>query len=413
MIFFCRFFANTGAVAGVFSVAGLIVLAIAIALITNGIRRRRARKFDRELAAATLEAASAPKPIFLDDEDDEYGPGAARGGYGGGSGGGDMGYGGQYSDASSHGTYAQPAMSAGSHGESYGMREMSSGQSMGSAMHNVGPGDIFDPYAVGAAGAAGAAGIGVARARSGRVAGDGGYAAALQEGSAPYAAFAAPTGPTRRPSQNNVDILEAAGMGAHAAGAGALARGPSVSQPQGQYNSQYQPYPASQQGSQLHQRSPSASAEYANLDRSRSTSGRDAMPAPYAAADAYYPPQQQGGFAQYEQQPQPQHYDQQYNGQQYGQQQYTAQGYPQQQQYASQSQPQPQQSQQANRYSVADDDDDAYGGYVAEEHPDEVGGGAAPKFPSAFGPEGVERERERDSSAEDDEPKRVLKVANE
>lgn len=391
-----------------FSVVGLIVLAIAIALITNGIRRRRARKFDRELAAATLEAASAPKPIFLDDEDDEYGPGAARGGYGGGSGGGDMGYGGQYSDASSHGTYAQPAMSAGSHGESYGMREMSSGQSMGSAMHNVGPGDIFDPYAVGAAGAAGAAGIGVARARSGRVAGDGGYAAALQEGSAPYAAFAVPTGPTRRPSQNNVDILEAAGMGAHAAGAGAVARGPSVSQPQAQYNSQYQPYPASQQGSQLHQRSPSASAEYANLDRSRSSSGRDAVPAPYAAADAYYPPQQQGGYAQYEQQPQPQHYDQQYNGQQYGQ-QYTAQGYPQQHQYESQPQSQPQQSQEANRYSVADDDD-AYGGYVAEEHPGEAGGGAAAKFPNAFGPEGVERERERDSSAEDDEPKRVLKV---
>ena len=204
-------------------------------------------------------------------------------------------------------------------------------------------------------------------------------------------------------------------MGAHTAGAGALARGPSVSQPQGQYNSQYQPYPASQQGSQLHQRSPSASAEYANLDRSRSMSGRDAMPSPYAAADAYYPPQQQGGFAMYEQQPQPKHYDQQYNGQQYGQQQqYPAQGYPQQHQYASQSQsqPQPQQPQQANRYSVADDDDDAYGGYVAEEHPGESGGGTAAKFPNPFGTEGVERERERDSSAEDDEPKRVLKVCN-
>ena len=39
---FLRFFSNTGAVAGVFSVHGLVGLA----LITNGIQRRCARKFD-------------------------------------------------------------------------------------------------------------------------------------------------------------------------------------------------------------------------------------------------------------------------------------------------------------------------------------------------------------------------------
>ena len=58
------------------------------------------------------------------------------------------------------------------------MREMSGG---------VGPGEIYDPYTVGAARAAG---LGVARAR--RMRSDGGYAAGLQEGAAPYAAFAIP-----------------------------------------------------------------------------------------------------------------------------------------------------------------------------------------------------------------------------
>lgn len=403
------FFHNTGAVAGVFSVAGLIVLAIVIALVTNGLRRRRARKFDRELAAATLEAASAPKPVFLDDDDDY--PGAGRGGYG--SSGGDMGYGGQYSDASSHGTYGQPAMSAGSHGESYGMREMGGGQSMGTAMHGVAPGEIFDPYAMGAAGAAGAAGIGVARARSGRVAGEGNYAAGLQEGGAPYAAFAAPVGSTTRPSKSNTDILEAAGMGAHAAGAGALNRGQSVSQQQQQYNSQYQPYSASQQQAQLHQRTPSAAAnpEYANLDRNRSMTSHEAMSTAYASSDTYgqYPPQQQGGYAQYEEQ-----YSQPYGApqqQQYVQQQYAAQGQPQQQQQYSSQQQQHSQP-QSNRFSVTEDDDDAYGGYVAEEHPaGQAAGSSSGKLPNPFGPEGVERERDRDSSAEDDEPKRVLKVS--
>ncbi|KAF8166490.1 hypothetical protein BJ912DRAFT_1149866 [Pholiota molesta] len=372
------FFANTGAVAGVFSVAGLILLALAIALITNSIRRRRARKFDRELAAATLEAASAPQPVFLDDEDDEYGPaaGAGRSGYGGGGGDASGGYGqkegggyGQYSDVSSHGTFGQPAMSVGSHGETYNMREISP------RGDGPGPGELFDPYA----GAAGAAGIGVARARSGRVAGDGGYAAGLQDGGAPYAAFAAGGGQAR-----HLDILEAAGMGAHAAGAGAgLSRGPSAAQ----YGGAYQPYPGAQQ-------------EYGNLDRSRSVQ--------------YQQQPQQGGYQQYEQQQQPQQQYQAYPAQQ-------AQ-YPQQHQEPSYAPQQPHQQQQqqaqpahsdASRYSVGGDDDDdaAYGGYVAEDAAPAHHGAEA--LPNPFGGEDLEEEGERRDSVVEEEPRRVLKVANE
>ncbi|KAF8179624.1 hypothetical protein BJ912DRAFT_1045103 [Pholiota molesta] len=379
-----RFFANTGAVAGVFSVAGLILLALAIALITNSIRRRRAKKFDRELAAATLEAASAPQPVFLDDEDDEYGPAAGGRNYpgSGGGGGGDHGYGGsgkegsgygQYSDVSSHGTFGQPAMSVGSHGETYNMREISP------RGDGPGPGELFDPYA----GAAGAAGIGVARARSGRVAGDGGYAAGLQDGGAPYAAFAAGGGQAR-----HLDILEAAGMGAHAAGAGAgLSRGPSAAQ----YGGAYQPYPGAQQ-------------EYANVDRSRSVQ--------------YQQQPQQGGYQQYEQQ-QPQQQYQAYPAQQPQ--------YPQQHQdpYVPQ-QPQPQQQQQqqqqahpahsdASRYSVGGDDDDdaAYGGYVAEDAAPAHAHHGAEALPNPFGGEDLEEEGERRDSVVEEEPRRVLKVANE
>ena len=43
---FYRFFSNKGAVAGVFTVVGLVALALIIALATNVIRRRRAKKFD-------------------------------------------------------------------------------------------------------------------------------------------------------------------------------------------------------------------------------------------------------------------------------------------------------------------------------------------------------------------------------
>ena len=133
--FSSSFFQNKGAVAGVFSVVGLIGLVLLIALITNVIRRRRERKFDKELYIATQEAAAtAPKINFLDDEDDE----PKRNGY---------------SDAS-HGTYGQPPMQA------YSMRHMG------------GHVDEYDP---------GAAGIGLPR---------GGYP--LDDGRPLYPQFAMP-----------------------------------------------------------------------------------------------------------------------------------------------------------------------------------------------------------------------------
>lgn len=203
-----------------FTVVGLVVLAIFIALLTNAIRRRRAQKFDREIAEAAAEAAQAPAPVFLDDEHDVYGPGAG-GGYGGA---------GQYSDGS-HGTYGQQPMSVGSSGpESYGMREF-----------GPGPGEFYDhqqTYPPAAAMGAGAAGIGVARARSTRDANA--YAAALADGSSPYPAFAAPgaahrqdmynvppggrhDGRVKGPGSPEYSLLEAAGIG----GGAAVARGPS------------------------------------------------------------------------------------------------------------------------------------------------------------------------------------------
>ncbi|KAJ7084634.1 hypothetical protein B0H15DRAFT_387532 [Mycena belliarum] len=56
----------------VFAIVGLIVAGIVFALVTNVIRRRRAKRFDREIAE---EAKRAPPPVFVDDEDDY------RGGY--------------------------------------------------------------------------------------------------------------------------------------------------------------------------------------------------------------------------------------------------------------------------------------------------------------------------------------------
>ncbi|KAJ7607486.1 hypothetical protein FB45DRAFT_947753 [Roridomyces roridus] len=149
------FLQNKGAVAAVFTIVGLVAAGIIFALVTNAIRRRRAKRFDREIAE---EAKRAPPPVFVDDDDD-YNHGYGPGGYGAdsyGQHGGDPyavadgGYphngaggppsdalssavhsssGGQgtgtpsnymypsgysdlgFSEASSHGTYAQPPMS--------------------------------------------------------------------------------------------------------------------------------------------------------------------------------------------------------------------------------------------------------------------------------------------------------------
>ncbi|KAI0253870.1 hypothetical protein BJV78DRAFT_1189944 [Lactifluus subvellereus] len=89
------FFHNTGAVAGVFSVAGIISLILVFLLFTSFIRRRRARKFDREIDEAAAEAATAKPPDF--DDFDFTSSGTA------------LGYG-HFSDTS-HGTYSQPPLS--------------------------------------------------------------------------------------------------------------------------------------------------------------------------------------------------------------------------------------------------------------------------------------------------------------
>ncbi|KAF8057372.1 hypothetical protein FPV67DRAFT_1657736 [Lyophyllum atratum] len=156
------FFANKGAVAGVFSVVGLIALVLSIALITNVLRRRRAKRFDREVdeAAITpgplppfLSSSPSPSPSLSNNHSREYG-------------------GGGYSN-SSHGTYAQPPLSTNgtnTNSESYGMREVPSS----SDTHG-------NPYY---------AGVGVARSRSTRD--PGAWANGLQEGARPYPAFAGP-----------------------------------------------------------------------------------------------------------------------------------------------------------------------------------------------------------------------------
>jgi hypothetical protein len=112
------FFQNKGAVAGVFTVVGLIGIAILVALITNAVRRNRAKKFDRDVAEAAAEAARAP--VFLDDD-----PFNDQAGYG-------PRYGGSYDDAysgGSHGAYNQPPLTHSNiaPGETYPMAEIHEG----------------------------------------------------------------------------------------------------------------------------------------------------------------------------------------------------------------------------------------------------------------------------------------------
>jgi len=84
------FIHNKGAVAAVFSVAGIIGLVVIFFILTGFIRRRRARKLDREIDEAAAVAASAQAPDFDDiDYTSGYGP---------------------YSETS-HGTLSQPPLS--------------------------------------------------------------------------------------------------------------------------------------------------------------------------------------------------------------------------------------------------------------------------------------------------------------
>lgn len=77
-----------------FSVVGIIAIVLIFILLTSFVRRRRARKFDREIDEAAAAAAAAQAPDF-DDFDYTSGTG--------------IGYG-QYSETS-HGTYNQPPLS--------------------------------------------------------------------------------------------------------------------------------------------------------------------------------------------------------------------------------------------------------------------------------------------------------------
>lgn len=185
------FFSNKGAVAGTFTAVGVVVAILAIILITSQIRRRRQKRFDREIDEAAREAAGAELPAFLDDDDEPkpYGATAYGGGGGYGPSGGynsqgdwsssGAGGGGVYSDTASHGTYAQAPMSH----ESYPMHDFGSTNNPG-----VGVGGIYDhsgAFAGGAAAAAGAAGIG-------RATGD--PFGAVATGDSPYPAFLHPAG---------------------------------------------------------------------------------------------------------------------------------------------------------------------------------------------------------------------------
>ena len=99
-----------------FTVVGLVALILVIALVTNTVRRRRAKKLDREIAEAAAEAAHAP--AFTDDDyypDDRLAKGGPPGDLRSMTTG--------YSDTT-HGTFAQPPMSHA--GESYNMSDMSS-----------------------------------------------------------------------------------------------------------------------------------------------------------------------------------------------------------------------------------------------------------------------------------------------
>jgi len=335
----------------VFTVVGLIVLAIFIAFITNAIRRRRAKKFDDEIAAAARDAANAQVPNFGYEDDDEFRPG----GYGGAAGVG----GAKYSDMS-HGTYAQTPMSV---PDSYGMRELPH-QSPGPT-----PGEYFDssnaygPAAAGAA-VAGAAGIGVARARSKR---EGGYAAGLTEGSSPYAAFAAPGGRGTGP-QYPPGMIRGAGNPEFD-----LNRRPS------QYTQQQQPtdYAALARNKSHHTNTSSTPSHhsdqlYTNGNNNGGYGQQGGYPNSYGAYATSLPPGAAAGAPGKNLQPIP----------------------------ASRSE---------------ENLDDAYGGYVEESHLPQGGDPPPGHLPNPFSahPAGRPGEYADDSDDEVEEPRRILKVANE
>jgi len=105
-----------------------VVLAIIIWLITAAIRRRRAKRFDLDVAQAAAEAAATSRPPDFDDYDYSSAHGVAPAMYG-------------YSD-NSHGTFSQQPMAH----DAYGMSELSG------PTYGTGPGSEHNEAYYGAAG---------------------------------------------------------------------------------------------------------------------------------------------------------------------------------------------------------------------------------------------------------------------
>lgn len=231
------FFHNKGAVAGVFTVVGLIALAVAIALVTNAVRRRRAKKFDREIDAAAEEARKAAADPSLFDPEDYHGSTTAYDAFSGSLGRSRS----MYTDHT-HGTYSQQPLRP---AESYGMNELHandpySAAGVGAGMAGAGAAGMG---AIGMADSAGNAGVGAAglnRSRSttqpyNAFAGPNAYARPAPSGAEdPF--YDTPPMPTNYasaypPPGNQAGLFEATGLGAAGATAAAtgvnLARGPS------------------------------------------------------------------------------------------------------------------------------------------------------------------------------------------
>ncbi|KAF7353953.1 hypothetical protein MVEN_01081700 [Mycena venus] len=133
------FLQNKGAVAAVFTIVGLVAAGVLFALVTSAIRRRRAKRFDREIAEEAKRARPTPRMgLALGGGYSDhvgYGAAGAAEGYASGHGPSSDGYTAShavhsgegtpsnymypsgysdlgFSEVSSHGTYSQPPMDA-------------------------------------------------------------------------------------------------------------------------------------------------------------------------------------------------------------------------------------------------------------------------------------------------------------
>lgn len=213
-----------------FAAVGIVAAVLLVIICVTIYRRRRASRFDRDVAEAAAAAAASSRSPFDDDVyADRDGPGNPYNSY---SPAANKSIG--YSDDHSHGTYAQPPMQPMNTGNaSYPMSEYSH----------------FDPYA-GHSGdpySAGAAALGTG------FAGVGAASNVRREPSkrAPYNAFARPRGQETTDNNmrygargNNGSVLEAVGLG----GSGAAAMAERHRRHSGNGLQGYGDYPQQQQG---------------------------------------------------------------------------------------------------------------------------------------------------------------------